>query len=47
MTPYVRQKDIICGETNHGLRHHPTYSGATTGTEEDFVLEYVLLEDGR
>lgn len=35
----------IRGETNHGLRHYPTYSGATTGTEEDFVLEYVLLED--
>jgi hypothetical protein len=50
MMPYVRQKDIyltICGETNHSLRHYPTYSGATTGTEEDFVLEYVLLENGR
>ncbi len=42
---YIRL--TICGETNHGFRHYPTYSGTTTGTEEDFVLEYVLLEDGR
>lgn len=50
MTPYVKQKHLyltIGGETNHGLGHYPTYSGASTGTEEDFVLEYVLLEDGR
>lgn len=36
----------ISGETNHGLRYSTTYSRTATGAEQDFVLEYILLEDG-
>ena len=31
--------------TNHSFGHNPTYSRTTASTKEDFILEYVDLED--
>ena len=33
--------------THHGFGHNTTYARATTGTEENFILEYVILENCR
>jgi len=31
--------------THHSFGHNTTYAGSTTCTEENFILEYVILEN--
>jgi hypothetical protein len=33
--------------THHSFGHNTTYARATTGAEENLILEYVILENGR
>jgi hypothetical protein len=33
--------------THHSFGHNTTYARATTGTEDNFILEYVILENSR
>ena len=33
--------------THHSFGHDTTYARATTSTKENFVLEYVILENSR
>jgi hypothetical protein len=38
---------ITSDSTHHSFGHNATYARATTGTEENFILEYVILENSR
>jgi len=38
---------ITSDPTHHSFGHNTTYARATTGTEENFILEYTILENSR
>jgi hypothetical protein len=42
-----RCKRLLQTQPHHSFGHNATYARATTGTEKNFILEYVILENSR